>query len=134
MGKVVINNIKNCFLFSAIILFGCEDLYEPEKNYIDCNWLQFAEQQIYYCEDVTWCDESIYPNEKVRRAWIYYTGTKPAIHYELFTGDIDRIWYWSYKSDCVKYLNEENEIICNVIDEGAFKENIAGYIIAYDSQ
>jgi hypothetical protein len=117
-----------------ILSFGCEDLYKSEIDYIDCNWLQYAEQQIYYCEDVSWCDESIYPNERVRRAWIYYIGTLPLVDNQLFTGGIDRIWYRSYKSDCVRYFNEENEIICNVIDEGGFKENIAGYLFVYDSQ
>jgi hypothetical protein len=132
--KVVIKIFKHCLLLSMILSFGCEDLYKSEIDYIDCNWLQYAEQQIYYCEDVSWCDESIYPNERVRRAWIYYIGTLPLVDNQLFTGGIDRIWYRSYKSDCVRYFNEENEIICNVIDEGGFKENIAGYLFVYDSQ
>jgi|TARA_B100000315_G_scaffold220867_1_gene223851 hypothetical protein len=134
LGRDVINYFIKILLFGIIILYSCEGMYEPQSDYIDCSWFQYAEQQIYRCEDVSWCDQDLYPNEKVRLAWIYYTGTLPAINNELFTGGIDRIWYWSYKSDCIRYFNEENEIICDVIDEGGVKENIAGYIIAYGSQ
>jgi len=135
--KAVINISKHSLLLSIILSFGCEDLfisYKSETDYIDCTWFQYAEQQTYYCEDVSWCDETIYPNEKVRRAWIYYTGILPSVDYQLFTGDIDRIWYWSFKSDCISYSDQENEIICNVIEQGGTTQNISGYIIAFESQ
>ena len=52
LGRDVINSIKHILLFAVIILYSCEDMYEPEKDYIDCTWFQYAEQQIYNCEDV----------------------------------------------------------------------------------
>lgn len=134
LGRDVINSIKHILLFAVIILYSCEDMYEPENDYIDCTWFQYAEQQIYNCEDVSWCDETTYPNKKVRRAWIYYTGILPSVDYQLFTGDNDLVYYWSYKSDCISYSDQENEIVCNVIEQGGTTQNISGYIIAFESQ
>ena len=75
--KVVTNFYKYIIIFGLTIFLSCEDMYESEKEYIDCSWFQYAEQQIFNCEDVSWCDESQFPNEKVRKAWIFYTGNMP---------------------------------------------------------
>jgi hypothetical protein len=134
LGRDVINFIKHILLFAVIILYSCEDMYEPEKDHIDCFWFQYAEQQIYYCEDVSWCDETIYPNEKVRRAWILYIGKEPTIRSQLRAGGVDRIFYWSGKSECISYYEEENEIFFNLIDQGAMKESTDGYIKVFQSR
>ena len=124
------NNWKFLFIIVAFAI-GCEDMYEPDVDYVDCEWIQYAQEQIYDCEDVSWCDETIYSGEKVRKAWIYYLNDKPDIDNSLFTGGVNRIFYWSYQSDCVKYSDSENEIGCNVIDYGYVTANTSGHLISF---
>ena len=124
------NNWKFLFIIVAFAI-GCEDMYEPDVDYVDCEWIQYAQEQIYDCEDVSWCDETIYSGEKVRKAWIYYLNDKPDIDNSLFTGGVNRIFWWSGQAECINYDSDNEEIGCAMDEYGYFTANTSGHLISF---
>ena len=127
----VAKQYKYLLLVSMFFLGACEEIYQPENNYIKCEWIQYAEEKIYDCEDVSWCDETIYAGEKVRRTWMYYLNDKPDIDNSLFIGGVDRIFYWSFQAECINYDSDNEEIGCTMDGYGYFDVNTSGYLISF---
>ena len=105
--KAVISSLVIIVLCSHYISCG---MYEPDINYVNCDWFQYADENISDCEDVNWCNNLTYSGKKVRRAYIFYNNIKPNVDNKFFVGGVDVVLYESYKTTCIEYIADNNEI------------------------